>query len=97
MKLQSFFTGRLGAQSLGVLAGLLLLASTVVAQQPADTILHNGKILTVDKNFTIAEAIAVRGNQIAAAKRRAHRQSPRGHGAFRPFAHPTRQGSRRLT
>jgi predicted amidohydrolase YtcJ len=37
-----------------------------LAQQPADTILYNGKVLTVDKGFTIAQAVAVRGTQIAA-------------------------------
>jgi predicted amidohydrolase YtcJ len=36
------------------------------AQQAADTILHNGKVLTVDANFSIAEAVAVRGDQILA-------------------------------
>lgn len=45
---------------------LLFAAVTVNAQQPADIILHNGKILTVDKNFTTAEAIAVTGKQVAA-------------------------------
>ena len=36
---------------------------------PVDLILHNGKVLTVDSNFSIAEAVAVRGNQIAAVGR----------------------------
>ena len=49
-----------------MLCWLLLPAAWLAAQQPADIILHNGKILTVDKSFTIAEAIAVRGKQIAA-------------------------------
>jgi predicted amidohydrolase YtcJ len=35
------------------------------AQQP-NTILYNGKILTVDRNFSTAQAVAVRGTQIAA-------------------------------
>ena len=35
-------------------------------EAPADLILRNGKVLTVDANFTIALAVAVRGNQIAA-------------------------------
>jgi len=34
------------------------------AQQPADLILHNGKIVTADANFTIAEAIVIRGDHI---------------------------------
>ena len=36
------------------------------AQQTADTILYNGKVLTVDSKFSIAEAVAVRSGQIAA-------------------------------
>ena len=36
------------------------------AQQAADTILHNGKVLIVDADFSIAEAVAVRGDQILA-------------------------------
>ena len=44
----------------------ILSSDRLAAQQPADIILHNGKILTVDKSFTIAEAIAIRGKEIAA-------------------------------
>src|SRR5262245_57559405 len=52
--------------------------STLPAQQPAfaqgsgaaglapDVILSNGKIITVDERFTIAQAIAVRGDRIVA-------------------------------
>ena len=36
------------------------------AGQPADLILSNGKIITVDERFTIAQAVAVRGGQIVA-------------------------------
>ena len=36
------------------------------AQQTADTIFHNGKVLTVDENSSVAEAVAVRGDQILA-------------------------------
>jgi predicted amidohydrolase YtcJ len=43
-----------------------LCGSPLLAQQPADLILHNGKILTVDKNFAIAQAVAVTGNKITA-------------------------------
>ena len=43
----------------------LLCAATAPAQQ-ADLILHNGKIVTVDPQFRIAEAIAVAGDRIAA-------------------------------
>jgi predicted amidohydrolase YtcJ len=50
------------------IAVVAMVASITVcsAQQPADTILYNGKILTVDKNFSTAQAVAVRGKQIAA-------------------------------
>ena len=42
-------------------------AAMVRAQQPApDVILSNGKIITVDDRFTIAQAVAVRGDRIVA-------------------------------
>ncbi len=49
-----------------VLAGIV--ASMVLeAQQPApDLILSNGKIITVDDQFSIAQAVAVRGDRIVA-------------------------------
>ena len=36
------------------------------AQQTPDTVLHNGKVLTVDANFATAQAVAVRGDRIVA-------------------------------
>src|ERR1700693_5634372 len=37
------------------------------AQQPAaDLVLSNGKIITVDERFTIAQAVAIRGDRIVA-------------------------------
>jgi predicted amidohydrolase YtcJ len=50
------------------LAGILVLGCSWLAaqQKPADLILRNGKVLTVDKNFSIAQAIAVTGNTISA-------------------------------
>jgi predicted amidohydrolase YtcJ len=47
-----------------VTAGVL----SVEAQQgtPADIILTNGKIITVDDQFSIAQAVAVRGDRIVA-------------------------------
>ncbi len=50
------------------IAALMVVAcmSLGLAQQTADTILHNGKILTVDSNFSTAEAVAIRGTQFAA-------------------------------
>ena len=46
---------------------LVLCARTSLAQQPApDIILNNGKIITVDARFSIAQAVAVRGEHIIA-------------------------------
>jgi predicted amidohydrolase YtcJ len=45
----------------------LVLVSTITAQTtPADLIVFNGKIITVDERFSITQAVAIRGNQIAA-------------------------------
>ncbi len=47
--------------------GMLLSTPWLVAQQtPASLIFHNGKVLTVDAKFSIAQAVAVAGNQITA-------------------------------
>ena len=46
--------------------GVWLSASVALAQQPADLVLVNGKIVTVDDRFTIAQALAVRGDRIVA-------------------------------
>src|SRR6185295_2157934 len=49
---------------------ILLIALACVglyAQTPApDTILTNGKIITVDERFTIAQAVAIRGDRVVA-------------------------------
>jgi len=51
-----------GAVALIVCAGAFL-----HAQQPAvDLILTNGKIITVDEKFTIAQAVAIRGDRVVA-------------------------------
>ncbi|MBM1174826.1 amidohydrolase, partial [Microvirga arabica] len=47
-----------------LLAGSLLAGPTWA--QPADLILHNGKVVTVDKNFTTTEALAIRGDRFVA-------------------------------
>ncbi|MCZ6752903.1 MAG: amidohydrolase family protein [Acidobacteria bacterium] len=67
-----FFT-RLSAQFaahwIGVLFWVMVSGVGLAAQQSggqADILLHNGKILTVDSDFTIAEGIAIRGQRIAA-------------------------------
>ncbi len=49
------------------LLALLLLALTGCSSSPrADLILHGGKVVTVDPEFRIAEAVAVQGGRIAA-------------------------------
>jgi hypothetical protein len=46
---------------------VLIAVSSLTAQQaPPDLILSNGKIITVDERFTIAQAVAIRGNRIVA-------------------------------
>src|ERR1051325_8329001 len=52
-------------------AGLLVLLAGVLSPgrlpaQSADLVLYNGKIVTVDKNFSIVQAVAVSGNRIVA-------------------------------
>jgi predicted amidohydrolase YtcJ len=53
---------------LSAAAGLLLTASLGRAQPdaPADLIVHNGHVLTVDAKFSTAEAVAVRGGKVVA-------------------------------
>jgi len=48
----------------GIIA--IVLSAGVARAQPAETILVNGKIVTVDDRFTIAEALAIRGGRIVA-------------------------------
>src|SRR5436853_2257997 len=43
---------------------LILASSTAILAQSPDLILHHGKIATVDQAFSIAEAIAIRGETI---------------------------------
>jgi predicted amidohydrolase YtcJ len=43
-----------------------LMSGPAVAQAPADTILTGGKIVTVDDRFSIAQALAIRGERIMA-------------------------------
>jgi predicted amidohydrolase YtcJ len=49
-----------------------LLASAVhAAAPPADLILHNGRIVTVDERFSVAQAIAIRGERVVSVGRNA--------------------------
>ena len=52
--------------NLAVVSVWLSSAAVVFGQQPADLVLTNGKIVTVDDRFTIAQAVAVRGDRIVA-------------------------------
>ena len=54
--------------AVGMLLALASVPMLVHAQQPgpADLILTNGKIITVDQTFSIAQAVAVRGDRILA-------------------------------
>ncbi|WP_428097457.1 amidohydrolase [Candidatus Rariloculus sp.] len=54
------------AISVLLLASAGLAVSTAIAQPAPDLVLTNGKIITVDERFTIAEAVAVRGDRIVA-------------------------------
>lgn len=45
---------------------LLMVAWPARAQVPPDAVFYNGKVVTVDGNFAIAEAFAVRGGRIVA-------------------------------
>jgi predicted amidohydrolase YtcJ len=48
------------------LAGSVLTSPVLAQSAPADLVLLNGKIVTVDPRFCIAEAVAVAGNRIVA-------------------------------
>src|SRR5436309_12233507 len=49
------------------LAAMVSTASLLAVQQPApDLVLSNGKIITVDDRFSIAQAVAIRGDRIVA-------------------------------
>jgi predicted amidohydrolase YtcJ len=49
-----------------LMAAAAFAAAPAMRAQQADMILHNGKVLTVDANFSVAQAVAVQGNKIAA-------------------------------
>lgn len=54
-------------RTLTMAAWLFVSASITTAQEPdADIILTNGKIITVDDRFTVARAVAIRGDRIVA-------------------------------
>jgi predicted amidohydrolase YtcJ len=60
---------RKGLKSLSVACGLLaaLTGTAVYAQQKVDTLVTNGRILTVDANFRVVEALAIDKGRIVAS------------------------------
>src|SRR4026208_1579977 len=50
----------------GVLCAIGALRGLQAQQPQADLILSNGKIITVDERFTIAQAVAIRGDRFVA-------------------------------
>src|SRR5512140_3541918 len=54
-----------------MVVALIASAPSPVAWAAADTILVNGKIVTVDDRFTIAQAVAIKGGRIVAVGRTA--------------------------
>ncbi|GAH00538.1 unnamed protein product, partial [marine sediment metagenome] len=51
-----------------VLTGTIFIGMVLACRResPADTVILNGKVITVDRDFTIADAVAVRGDKIIA-------------------------------
>jgi hypothetical protein len=49
-----------------IFAGLLVAIAGAASGQQADLVLTNGKIITVDERFTIAQAVAIRGDRVMA-------------------------------
>ena len=49
-----------------ILTGWLGVETVRAQQAPADIVLTNGKIITVDDRFTIAQAVAIKGDRIVA-------------------------------
>jgi hypothetical protein len=61
-----------------VALALAILSPPVAHAQPADTLLVNGKIVTVDDRFTIAQALAIRDQRIVKVGTRAELEPLRG-------------------
>ena len=58
-------------RSLSVLVMLLIAATTAWAADSADMILVNGRILTVDDQFSVAQAVAIKGQRVLAVGKNA--------------------------
>jgi predicted amidohydrolase YtcJ len=57
---------KIARTTLTLLACMLAGCATRPAPQPADLVLYNGKIVTVDAAFSIAQAVAIRGDRFVA-------------------------------
>ena len=69
------------ASRLTLLFGLAVLAPAVAqAAAEADVILHNGKVVTVDDRFTIAQAVAIKGERIVGVGSNAKMRKLAGNG-----------------
>ena len=60
----SLFLRVLGGKALVL---LLISAVPALAEEQADVILRNGKVVTVDERFTIVQAVAIKGERVMAA------------------------------
>src|SRR6201999_4055222 len=56
----------LGARTLGLTLLATLSLPTIASAQTADTVLFNGKVLTVDKDFSTQQAIAIAHGEVLA-------------------------------
>jgi hypothetical protein len=63
------------ARGLAVVVLYLALPANPASAQAADTVLFNGKILTVDKDFSIEQALAIGHGQVLASGTTATTQS----------------------
>jgi predicted amidohydrolase YtcJ len=63
--LREFFSKKMVVSCSGVVCWVALASVWVAGQQPADLVLYNGKVLTVDSSFSVAQAIAIRGDEVA--------------------------------
>src|SRR6266567_3575071 len=50
----------------GVIAAISLAGALPIAAQPADTILLNGKVLTLDEQSSVVQALAIRDGKVIA-------------------------------
>jgi predicted amidohydrolase YtcJ len=75
-------TSRLAREALAAIAALcLILPAGPASAQTADTVLFNGKILTVDKEFSVREALAIGHGQVLATGTSAAMKKLAGNGA----------------